>query len=110
MTTQPLTLSEIANRTRLLVSKHGWEKPESDRPQTARNVAISIALEAAELLKCFQWSESAAPDQVADEIADILIFAAYLADLMKVDLNAAVENKMASNDIRRWPSGLEDAP
>lgn len=103
MTSHSLTLREIAHRAQSLAHKHGWEKPGSNKPQTPRNIAVSIALEAAELLKCFQWSEEADPERAADEIADILIFAAHLAGLMKIDLDSAVEKKMAINDNRLWP-------
>lgn len=70
-----------------------------------KNLAISISLEASELLEHFQWrdfSESlehgrAAREAIADEMADIAIYLAEMADLLEIDLFAAMESKLAKN-------------
>ena len=56
------------------VAEREWEQFH-----TPANLAKSIAIEAGELLECFQWSEEAAPDRVRDELADVLTYAYLLA-------------------------------
>ena len=108
MTSSSMTLEDIATRVRMLVQRHGWDDVGSDKPQTPRNVAISIALEAAELLKCFQWSDHADATLVGDELADIVIFVTHLANTMKIDLDSVIERKVAFNDRRTWPGYSDD--
>jgi NTP pyrophosphatase (non-canonical NTP hydrolase) len=77
-----------------------------------KDLAISIALEAAELLEHFQWktADEAARylrvrrnrDRVAAEMADILILLISLADVLGEDLMAAARRKLKSND-RKYP-------
>jgi dCTP diphosphatase len=73
-----------------------------------KNLAISINLEAAELLEHFQWKtmeESEAHAEVArseisEEIADVAIYLFELADNLGVDLLAAVNAKLAKNEAK----------
>ncbi len=77
-----------------------------------KDLAISIALEAAELLEHFQWKtpEGTARylrarrnrDRVAAEMADVLILLISLADVLGEDLVAAARRKLRSND-RKYP-------
>jgi len=80
-----------------------------------KDLAISISLEAAELLEPFQWK---APAEVAaflsseehrgrvgDEMADVLILLISMADVVGVDLIAAANRKLAEN-ARKYPVGL----
>jgi len=73
-----------------------------------KNLAISINLEAAELLEHFQWKSmdeseqhaKAARDEIAEEIADVAIYLFELADNLGVDLLAAVNAKLAKNEAK----------
>lgn len=73
-----------------------------------KNLAISINLEAAELLEHFQWKtmeESEAHAEVAcneisEEIADVALYLFELADNLGVDLLAAVNAKLAKNEAK----------
>ena len=67
-----------------------------------KDLALSLSLEAAELLEAWQWSgadTSAAgrEDKVAEELADVLIYACYLADAAGVDIPEAMHAKIARN-------------
>ncbi len=67
-----------------------------------KDLAISLSLEAAELLECFQWksSEDAVREkraEVVDELADVLIYALSMADALGVDPERAVFDKLAKN-------------
>jgi len=67
-----------------------------------KDLAISISLEAAELLEAFQWSgadleASEKRDYIAEELADVAIYCIYLADAIGVDLASAVSAKIDVN-------------
>ena len=72
-----------------------------------KDLAISISLEAAELLELFQWSNS---DEVVennyqelqDELADILIYCTLMADKLDIDLDEAVMKKLEKNE-KKYP-------
>jgi NTP pyrophosphatase (non-canonical NTP hydrolase) len=71
----------------------------------ARNLAISISLEASELLECFQWrspEDAIAQDKqaIVDEMADVFIYLLQFSDVMGVDLIEAAREKMKKNAIK----------
>ncbi|BBF23375.1 MazG-like family protein [Sutterella megalosphaeroides] len=73
-----------------------------------KDLALSISIEAAELLECFQWSGTDADvsekrARQAEELADVLIYGVLLADRLGVDLNAAVRAKLSKN-AERYPA------
>ena len=80
---------------------------------TPKNISMSMAIEAAELMEHFQWltaeqSRELAnqPDslaEVADELADVLCYALAMANELGIDVASAVENKMAKN-VRKYPA------
>ena len=73
-----------------------------------KNLAISINLEAAELLEHFQWKSmeeseahaKAACDEITEEMADVAIYLFELADNLGVDLLSAVDAKLAKNESK----------
>jgi len=61
-------------------------------------MATSVIIEAAELLEHFQWSDEPADrDEVAAEMADVLIYLLQLAHVMGIDLEQAVLTKIEDN-------------
>jgi NTP pyrophosphatase (non-canonical NTP hydrolase) len=71
----------------------------------ARSLAISISLEASELLECFQWrsgEESIAHDKqaIVDEMADVFIYLLQFSDVLGEDLIQAAHAKMNKNAIK----------
>lgn len=78
-----------------------------------KDLAISIALEAAELLEHFQWKTAAESerylqgrrnrDRVVAEMADILILLVSLADVLGQDLPSAARRKLRANG-RKYPA------
>ena len=67
-----------------------------------KDLAISISLEASELLELFQWKTNeevvgAKSEQLQEELADILIYAAMLADDLDYDLDTIVMKKLEKN-------------
>ena len=73
-----------------------------------KDLALSISLEAAELLEVFQWSGAdleVAPKaaRAREELADVAIYCIYMADRLDVDLAEAISNKIDAND-RKYPA------
>ena len=67
-----------------------------------KDLAISINLEAAELLEIFQWSCDDLEcmhklDEVKEELADVLSYSILLADRYGLDLDEIIQNKMKKN-------------
>jgi dCTP diphosphatase len=74
------------------------------KDNTPKNLAISISVEAAELLEHFQWKtdeqiREAAKDrakkkQISDELADVLILCLGFSDVMSIDISEAIHAKL----------------
>lgn len=59
------------------------------------NLAKSVAIEAGELLECFQWNGDGDREEVADELADVLTYALLLADKLDLDPEQIIRAKLA---------------
>lgn len=73
------------------------------RYHTEERLAKSICIEAAELLECYQWQDSAKDgdmEHVREELADVLIYCIQMAQLLNVDLDEIIRDKMAKNAIK----------
>ena len=80
-----------------------WYAPDSPKPQTPKNLAISLVLEAGEVLEHFQWrEESRQPEELAGELADVMLYLLQLASITEIDLGQAVIDKLAKNAGRTW--------
>ena len=87
---QDVTFEEISQ----LIWRHLEERDWVNNPP--RGLATSIALEAAELLEHYQWREEPVGDKqaLADELADILIYAFQFAQRTDIDIVEAIRHKM----------------
>jgi len=89
------------------VRDKGWYDPTSKRVQSPRNLAISLSIEAAEVLELFQWGEEAYNSQeLASELADVMLYLLQLASITGIDLGQAAEEKLAINAKRTWDDDL----
>lgn len=79
----------VTDQIRALVEERDWSQFH-----TPENLAKSIAIEAGELLECFQWSADADPERVQDELADVLTYCLLLADRLGVDPDQIVIDKL----------------
>jgi NTP pyrophosphatase (non-canonical NTP hydrolase) len=61
---------------------------------TLENLAKSIAIEAGELLECFQWGEPHERSEIHAELADVLTYCLLLADRLNVDVDEIVLAKL----------------
>jgi dCTP diphosphatase len=97
--------AELTARIRAFADARNWEKFH-----TPKNLSMAVAGEAGELVAEFQWltSEestlaSLSPEQLQAiklEIADVQIYLLRLADVLKIDIPAAVIEKMEINESR----------
>ncbi len=104
-----ITLADLRWRVAEFAAARDWEQFH-----TPKNLSMSIAIEAAELMEHFQWltqeqagvamQDEAKRAAVADELADVLIYALDLANTLDVDVSTAVLSKLERNE-RRFPTG-----
>ena len=95
-----MDLDDLAARLRGFARERDWEQFHAPK-----NLAMALAVEAAELMEHFQWlteRESGelgaeAKGKAAEELADVFIYTVRLADRLGVDLEPAVEAKMRVN-------------
>ena len=100
-----MDLRELTEKMHTFVHSKGWYEPDSKRPQTPRNLAISLSLEANEVLEHFQWSdEPKDKDEYGCEFADVALYLLQLASLSGIDLEQAILEKLDINAERSWDS------
>ncbi|MBN1487597.1 MAG: nucleotide pyrophosphohydrolase, partial [Anaerolineae bacterium] len=90
-------LQELTDEMNRFVSAMGWYAPDSPCNQDPRNIAISLSIEAAEVLEHFQWGDKANPEAIAEELADVALYLLQLAYLLDIDLETAIMRKLAIN-------------
>lgn len=100
-----LTIQELTDEMNRFVEAMGWYREDSPSPQTPRNIAISLALEAAEVLEHFQWDEDTDRAALAGELADVALYLLQLAFLKGIDLEEAIVDKLRTNYRRDWVKG-----
>lgn len=84
--------------------KRNWE--QFHKP---KDLAISLSVEAAELMEIFQWKTneevtaliaSDAKQRIVDEVADVAIALSYICHDLNIDLNAAIRSKLEKNESK----------
>jgi len=96
------SIDELTDEMNRFVDAMGWYRETSPSPQTPRNIAISLALEAAEVLEHYQWGEDADRASLGSELADVALYLLQLAYLEEVDLERAILDKLEANYKRDW--------
>ena len=98
-----MELKELTLAMNRFVEAKGWYAPGSLRPQTPRNIAISLSLEAAEVLEHFQWGENTADrTELSGELADVALYLMQLSSILGIDLEQAILTKLEKNYGRTW--------
>jgi len=103
------TVGALRQAVAAFVNARDW------RPfHTPKNLSMSIAIEAAELMEHFQWltpdealaavGKPAERAAVADELADIVIYCLSLSNALDLDISSAVLGKLQTNE-GRYPAG-----
>jgi NTP pyrophosphatase (non-canonical NTP hydrolase) len=98
-----MDIQELTKVMHNFVQAKGWYEPDSPRPQTLRNLAVSLSLEAGEVLEHFQWGESSGrSDALADELADVALYLLQISSIAGINLEQAILNKLEKNYLRTW--------
>ena len=94
-----MTFEEVQKLVMSHACVRQWNKTKS-----SRGLAISLSLEANELLEYFQWSDThiGTKDDMASELADIIIYAIQFADRFDINIPEAVAAKSAKLD-KKYP-------
>ena len=110
MSDSTTTLVDLKTLVRRFVEERDWRQFHSPK-----NLSMSLAIEAAELMEHFQWIDAAEsrrlgedPEKLApvrEEIADCCCYLLALANELKLDLAAAVRDKMVKN-AAKYPAEL----
>lgn len=90
---------EIKDRIKKFTEERNWAQFHN-----AKDLALALSIEAAELNECFLWKShnEAKVDKVKDELADILIYAILFADKYDLDLNEIISQKLDKNE-KKYP-------
>jgi len=102
------TVHQLRQAVQTFVDERAW-RPFHD----PKNLAMSIAIESAELMEHFQWlrseelaalrSDAAQMEQIREELSDILCYALSFANAMEIDVAAALADKLVKN-ARKYPA------
>ena len=102
MSDQQTTVAELRQLVREFVDARDWQQFHSPK-----NLSMSLAIEAAELMEHFQWltieqSMRVAQDadklaSVSEEIADVFCYLLAITNALDIDLAAAFQSKMEKN-------------
>ena len=97
-----ILVQSIKNKIKKFVKDRDWEQYHSPK-----NLSMSIAIEAAELMEIFQWITEEQSFklnkkqrlELEDEVADIAVYLLNLCNVLDIDLSAAISRKMIKNKI-----------
>jgi dCTP diphosphatase len=100
-------VAELKNRVLAFARERDWEQFHSPK-----NLSMALAAEAAELMEHFLWAtpaqsrriarEKVKGAKIAEELADVVIYALEFANATGLDLAGAIEKKMAAN-AKKYP-------
>ncbi len=109
-----ITVQELKEQVSRFRDERDWLKYD-----TPRNLAISISVEAAELLEHFQWktdeqvSEALRDEMklkaVTNELADVIIYCLGFSDVLRIDISEVVERKLSQNSEKYPVASLPPA-
>ena len=121
MTDQTTTVNELRCQVAEFVAAREWEPFH-----TPKNLSMSLAIEAAELMEHFQWISGESTEQlgqqpeelaaVGEELGDVISYALALANRLDIDISTTLAAKMQKNAIKypveeyRGRYGAKDLP
>jgi NTP pyrophosphatase (non-canonical NTP hydrolase) len=98
-----MDIKQLTEEMNQLVRSKGWYAADSKRPQTPRNLAVSLSIEAAEILEHFQFTDEIKDrEELGSELADVALYLLQLASVSGIDLEEAVLKKIEVNKKRTW--------
>ena len=105
MTDKETPIQKLKEKINQFVSERDWGKFHSPK-----NLSMSIAIEAAELMEKFQWVEGVESKEltgkekqaIEEELADIAVYILNFCSLYNIDLSSAIERKLKINS-KKYP-------
>lgn len=107
LTDSATTLGELKARVFAFAQERDWEQFHSPK-----NLSMALAAETGELMEHFLWAtpersqeitrDPAKRAKIAEELADVVIYALEFANITGLDVAAAIEAKMAAN-AKKYP-------
>ncbi|MFL2661476.1 MAG: nucleotide pyrophosphohydrolase [Alphaproteobacteria bacterium] len=96
---------KIQKKLREFAKHRDWEQFHS-----LKNLAISISIEASELMEIFQWEEKKSnfwlekksAKLIEEEVADVMLYLLRFADIAKIDIEKVCINKIKVN-AKKYP-------
>ena len=98
-----IDVEKLKQELRTFVAQRDWDKFHNPK-----NIAMALTCESAELLEIFQWlsasdaaeakNDPVTKEKASHELADILVYAIRLADLMEIDLPVSIKRKLEINN------------
>lgn len=106
--TQDISLKDITKKMASFLAERDWEKFHDPK-----NLAMSIAIEAGELMELFQWQTNSEvgkemgdqekKSRVKEELADVMLYCLDMARVYEIDVLEAMWEKIDLN-ARRYPA------
>lgn len=97
-----VTIKDLTEEVKEFRDERGWEEYH-----TPKDLAVSLSVEASELLELFQWKddslEQVEKESLGEEMADIMIYLLFLSEVTGIDLEKAVTEKLEKNK-KKYPS------
>lgn len=99
-----MEIKNIQNKIKQFVDERNWN--ESHNP---KNLAMSISIEAAELMEIFQWktleesrniNKSEEFTHFKEELADVMIYCLSMANQLDIDVADIIEEKIIKNGVK----------
>lgn len=101
-TDRTTTLADLRTEVQAFIDQRDWRQFHSPK-----NLSMSIAIEAAELMEHFQWicskdatAEVPSPadlQQIREELADIVCYVLSFANVLDIDISTALRDKLVKN-------------
>ena len=98
-------IQELQDLVKNFIAKRDWQQFH-----TPKNIAMSIAIESAEVMEIFQWytnEQCSDPEfiennreNIEDELADVLIYTISMINKLDIDMVNIIKRKMARNEFR----------
>jgi dCTP diphosphatase len=108
MSDETATVAQLRRAVQAFVDERDWRQFH-----TPKNLVMSLAIEAAELMEHFQWldrdeaiargRDPARRGEIADEMADVCCYLLSLANALEIDVSEAVQAKLARN-AEKYPA------
>lgn len=95
-------MKELMNKINQFRDDRDWRKFHNEK-----DLAISISLEASELLELFQWKNSeevveSSLEEIKEELADVFIYSFMMADNLNLDVEEIIKSKLDLNE-QKYP-------